>query len=336
MTEPATERRQNRPGAALVSNRSLRPGRSAESRRTAAVALASNVTIAAAKIAAGVVSGSAAMYAEAAHSLADSVNQTFLLRSIGLSERPPDPEHPFGSGRERFLWTFVAAIGTFLAGAVFAIGWGVYELIRPRGGQSEFVIPFVVLGLSLITEGFSWLRALRQTRGEARRERLGYLDYVRQSRDPNVKMVLFEDSAALIGIALAAVGIGLQAITGVEFWDPLASVAIGAMLIVVAFWMARDARYMLVGASARPDERARLEAALNDFPEIDEVRELLTLTLGPNALLVATRIDLADGLDADRVECLSDEIDARLHEVVDDVTEVFVDATPPPASGSRG
>jgi Co/Zn/Cd efflux system component len=106
MTSPTTEKGHDRPGAALVSNRSLRPGRSVESRRTAAVALASNVTIAAAKIVAGVVSGSAAMYAEAAHSLADSVNQTFLLRSIGLSERPPDPEHPFGSGRERFLWTF--------------------------------------------------------------------------------------------------------------------------------------------------------------------------------------------------------------------------------------
>jgi len=334
MPPPATERGPDGPATALVSNRSLRPGRSVESRRTAAVALASNVTIAAAKIVAGVLSGSAAMYAEAAHSLADSVNQTFLLVSIGLSERPADPEHPFGSGRERFLWTFVAAIGTFLAGAVFAIGWGVYELINSGGGETEFLIPFVVLGLSLITEGFSWLRALRQTRAEARREKLGYLEYVRLSRDPNVKMVLFEDSAALIGIALATLGIGLQAITGVEFWDPLASVAIGAMLIVVAFWMARDARYMLVGASARPDERARLEAALNDFPEIDEVRELLTLTLGPNALLVAVRIDLGYGLDADRVECLSDEIDAKLHEVVDDVTEVFVDATPPPRAGS--
>lgn len=152
---------------------------------------------------------------------------------------------------------------------------------------------------------------------------------MRLSRDPNVKMVLFEDSAALIGIALAALGIGLQAITGVELRDPLASIAIGVLLIVVAFWMARDARYMLVGASARPDERVRLEDALNAFPEVKEVRELLTLTLGPNALLVAARIELADGLDADRVECLSDEIDARLHEVVDDVTEVFVDATPP-------
>jgi cation diffusion facilitator family transporter len=320
--------------AIQVSTRSLRPGRSAESRRTATIALASNVTIAVAKIFAGVISGSAAMYAEAAHSLADTTNQSFLLYSIGLSERPPDPEHPFGSGRERFLWTFVAAVGTFLAGAIFAIGWGAYELVTGGGGETEFLIPFAVLGLSLITEGFSWLRALRQTRSEARREKLGYLDYVRQSRDPNVKMVLFEDSAALIGIALAAIGIGLQAITGVAFWDPLASVAIGVMLIFVAFWMARDARYMLVGASARPDERARLEAALESFPEVDEVREFLTLTLGPNALLVAARIDLADGLDADRVERVSDEIDTRLHEVVDDVTEVFIDATPPPEGGS--
>jgi cation diffusion facilitator family transporter len=287
------------------------------------------VTIAVAKLVAGVLSGSAAMYAEAAHSLADTTNQSFLLYSIGLSERPPDPEHPFGSGRERFLWTFVAAVGTFLAGAVFAIGWGIYELVNPPGKETEFVIPFVVLGLSLLTEGFSWQRALRQTRAEARHEGLGYLEYVRLSRDPNVKMVLFEDSAALIGIALAALGIGLQAITGVEFWDPAASVAIGAMLIVVAFWMARDARYMLVGASARPDERLRLEEALNAFPEVEEVREFLTLILGPNALLVAARIDLAHGLDAERVERLSDEIDVRLHEVVDDVTEVFVDATPP-------
>ncbi len=218
------------------------------------------MTIAAAKIVAGVLSGSAAMYAEAAHSLADTSNQSFLLYSIGLSERPPDPEHPFGSGRERFLWTFVAAVGTFIAAAVFAIGWGIYELLRPGGVESDFLIPFVVLGLSLLTEGYSWQRAVRQTRAEARHEGRPYFDYIRQSRDPNVKMVLFEDSAALIGIVIAAVGIGLQAITGVEFWDPLASVAIGVMLIFVAYWMARDARYMLVGASARPDVRARLEA----------------------------------------------------------------------------
>jgi cation diffusion facilitator family transporter len=316
--------------AVQASRRSLRPARSAESRKTATIALASNAIIAVAKIAAGAISGSAAMLAEAAHSLADTTNQTFLLISIGLADRPPDEAHPFGSGRERFLWTFVAAVGTFLAGAVFAIGWGVYDLVHGAGEETDFVIPFAVLGLSLVTEGFSWLRALRQTRAEAAAARLGYLDYVRQSRDPNVKMVLFEDSAALIGIVLAALGIGLQAFTGVAFWDPLASVAIGVMLIGVAFWMARDARYMLVGAAARPDERRALEAALREFPEVQEVRELLTLILGPNALLVGARIDLADGLDADRIERVSDEIDTRLRQVVPDVSEVFIDATPPP------
>ncbi|MBS1861173.1 MAG: cation diffusion facilitator family transporter [Actinobacteria bacterium] len=314
---------------ARTSDRSLRPGRSAESWRTAAIALASNATIAVAKLAAGAASGSAAMLAEAAHSIADTTNQTFLLISIGLAERPPDEAHPFGSGRERYLWTFVAAVCTFLAGAVFAIGWGVYELIRPPRQETEFLLPFAVLGLSLLTEGFSWLRALRQTRREAREARLDYADYVRMSRDPNVKMVLFEDSAALIGIALAALGIGLQAVTRVELWDPAASIAIGVLLIFVALWMARDARYMLVGAAARPDERHALEGALASFPEVQEVRELLTLTLGPNAILVGARIDLADGLDADRVECVSDEIDARLREVVPDVAEVFIDATPP-------
>jgi cation diffusion facilitator family transporter len=300
--------------AVQVSTRSLRPERSAESRRTAAIALTSNAVIAIAKIAAGVLSGSAAMFAEAAHSLADTANQTFLLISIGLSERPPDEAH------------------TFLAGSVFAIGWGIFELVHPGRAETEYLIPFVVLGLSLLTEGFSWLRAVRQTRREATEASLGYLDYVRMSRDPNVKMVLFEDSAALIGIVVAALGIGIQAITGIEFWDPAASVAIGLLLIGVAYWMARDARYMLVGAAARPDERLALERALVEFPEVQEVRELLTLTLGPNALLVGARIDLADGLDADRIERVSDEIDAKLREVVPDVTEVFIDATPP---GSR-
>lgn len=319
--------------ASQMSARSLRPERSVESRRTAAIALGSNATIAIAKLLAGVVSGSAAMFAEAAHSLADTANQTFLLISIGLADRPPDEAHPFGAGRERFLWTFVAAVGTFLAGSVFAIGWGIYELVNEPRAETEYLVPFAVLALSLLTEGFSWLRALRQTRREAREADLSYGAYVRMSRDPNVKMVLFEDSAALVGIGLAAVGIGLQAITGVEFWDPAASIAIGLLLIVVAFWMARDARYMLVGAAARPDERLALERALVDFPEVQEVRELLTLTLGPNALLVGARIDLADGLDADRVERVSDEIDARLREVVPDVSEVFIDATPPQPAG---
>jgi divalent metal cation (Fe/Co/Zn/Cd) transporter len=152
--------------------------------------------------------------------------------------------------------------------------------------------------------------------------------YVRESRDPNVKMVLSEDSAALIGILLAAAGITADAVSGSHIWDPAASIAIGLLLISVAVWMGRDARNLLIGAAARPDERRALEHALTDYDEVVELHELLTLTLGPKALLVAARLDLADDLRGDEVERLSSEIDERLREVVPDVTEVFLDATP--------
>ena len=157
---------------------------------------------------------------------------------------------------------------------------------------------------------------------------MSVIAYARTSRDPNVKMVLFEDSAALIGIALAATGLGIEALTGVELWDPLASVLIGVLLVAVAVWMARDAKHLLVGSSARPEERERLEDAIESFAEIREVEELLTMILGPKALLVAARVDLEDGIDSNQVERLASEIDERLQEVVPDVTEVFLDPTP--------
>jgi cation diffusion facilitator family transporter len=268
------------------------------------------------------------MLAEAAHSLADTTNQAFLLVSIGLSKREPTPGRPFGSGQERFLWTFVAAVGMFLAGSIFAIGYGTYQLLSGPEKETDYVIPFVVLGLALLAEGSSWMRAMRQTRSEAEGSGKPALRYARESRDPNVKMVLFEDSAALVGIALAAAGLGANAVTGARIWDPIASIAIGLMLVCLAFWMGRDAKHLLIGSSARPEERRALEEAIESFPEICEVKELLTMILGPKALLVAARVDVADDVEAGDVERVSTEIDERLREAVPDVTEVFIDATP--------
>jgi cation diffusion facilitator family transporter len=311
-----------------TSERSLRRTRDAgESRRTVYIALTANTTIAVAKLFGGLVSGSAAMLAEAAHSLADTTNQGFLLVSITLSGREPTPSRPFGWGQERFLWTFVAAVGMFVAGAIFAIGWGVYELLKPPSA-SEYLVPYVVLGVAFVAEGASWMRALRQTRSEAEKAGMPLLRYVRQSRDPNVKMVLSEDTAALVGIAIAVAGITADAVSGSHTWDPVASILIGVLLISVAIWMGRDAKNLLIGAAARPDEREALEKALTGYDEVVELQELLTMILGPNALLVAARVDLADDLHADDVERLSNEIEERLHEVVPDVTEVFLDATP--------
>jgi cation diffusion facilitator family transporter len=312
-----------------VSRRSLSRERDAgESRKTVLIALTANATIAVAKLGGGLLSGSAAMFAEAAHSLADTTNQAFLLVSIKLGQREPTPEQPFGYGQERYLWTFMAAVGMFLAGAIFAIGFGGVEIATGGGETEGFEVAYVVLALSFAAEGTSWVRALRQTRREAREADKPLWRYARESRDPNVKMVLFEDTVALIGLALASVGIALNEFTGLTFWDPTASVLIGLLLVSVAFWMGRDARHLLIGSAALPEEREAIERTIEQFDEVEDVQELLTMVLGPSALLVAARVDLRDDIDARRVEKVSTAIDERLREVVPDVTEVFLDATP--------
>jgi cation diffusion facilitator family transporter len=280
------------------------------------------------KLAGGLVSGSTALLAEAAHSLADTVNQTFLLGSISLAAREPTEEQPFGHGQQRYIWTFMAAVSMFVAGATFAVGYGVAELVRGGEGSGGFAIAWITLLIAGLAEGLSWVRALRQTRAEARRSDLPLLRHVRQSRDPNVKMVLFEDSAALVGVLVAAVGIGLHEVTGNGAFDSAASILIGLLLIAVAAWMARDTAHLLAGASATPRERERIEAVIEGHPGVAGVLELLTMVLGPNALLVAARIDLENDLRGDEVEQVANALDEAIREAVPDVTEVFLDATP--------
>src|SRR3954451_20968295 len=274
-----------------VSRRSLGRVRDAsESRRTVLIALVANALIAVAKLGGGLLSGSAAMFAEAAHSLADTTNQAFLLVSIQLGKREPTPERPFGFGQERYLWTFMAAVGMFLAGAIFAIGFGGMELATGGGESEGFEIAYVVLAVSFAAEGTSWVRAFRQTRGEARDAGKPVWRYARESRGPNVKMVLFEDTVALIGVALATIGIALNEITGLTAFDPAASVLIGVLLVSVAFWMGRDAKHLLIGSAALPEEREAIEDAILEYDEVEEVEELLTMVLGPNAVMVAARV----------------------------------------------
>jgi cation diffusion facilitator family transporter len=304
------------------------------SRKTVLIALAANAVVTLTKLVAGIISGSAAILAETAHSLADTVNQGFLLFSISLAEREPTPDQPFGYGRVRFLWTFIAAIAMFLAGAVFAIGYGTYQLLT-HATTGDYVPVYIALGVSLVAEGGSWLRAVRQTRGDAAKAKLPLLRFVRESRDPNVKMVLFEDTAALAGLALALVGIVASQLTGSAVFDPAASIAVGALLVIVAAWMGHDTSELLVGGAARPAERTELRRALEESDDVKDVFELLTMVLGPNSLLVAARLDFDDDLDDEGGERASDAIERRLREAVPDVTEVFLDATSARASDAR-
>ena len=299
------------------------------------MALAANATIAITKLAGGLISGSTALLAEAAHSLADTVNQGFLLASIALAAREPTESQPFGHGQQRFLWTFLAAVSMFVAGATFAVGYGIVQLVKGGEESGGFAVAWITLGIATVAEGVSWVRAIRQTREEARAAQRTLLEHVRQTRDPSVKMVLFEDTAALVGVAIAAAGIGLDQLTGQTLWDPAASVAIGLLLIAVATWMAHDTGRLLVGASATPDERATIERVLEEDPAVVKVQQLLTMVLGPSSLLVAARVDLDDRLDGADVERAASKLDAAVRRSVPDVTEVFLDATPGRSQDAR-
>jgi cation diffusion facilitator family transporter len=315
-------------------------------RGTVLVALAANASIAVAKLVAGVISGSSALLAEAAHSVADTMNQVFLLYSLAMGEREADAEHPFGYGKERFFWSFLAAVGIFVAGAGFSLYEGLTRIFGPETESGHFGIAYAVLAFAALAEGASLVRAYRQTRDEAAASRQSHASYVRASRDPTTKTVLFEDSAAVIGVLIAFVGIALHQVTGNQIFDGLASVLIAVLLAVVAIALGRDTRALLIGEAATPAERAAITEIIEADPAVDRLLELLTMALAPDRLLIAARVDLADGLTADEIERASSAIDRELRERIPTAWQVFLDATPrneaaapaaadtPPASGA--
>jgi cation diffusion facilitator family transporter len=297
-----------------------------ESKITVLVALAANLLIAVAKLAGGLVSGSSSMLAEAAHSVADTINQVFLLASLKVAARPADPVHPFGYGKARFFWSLLAAVGIFVAGAIFSVYEGVHTLVHgsEHGG---ILVPYVVLGVAFVAEGGSWLRALGQVRREAAAARRPVLRYAWDSKDPTLKTVLSEDTAAVLGLLLAAVGIGLHKLTGDAWWDGAAAIAIGVLLAVVAVLLGRDSRDLLIGEAADPELVLDVYRRLTEAEEITDVVELLTMHLGPETVLVAARIDLGDELTAGTVEDFSGRMDAELTAAWPEIKQVFLDPT---------
>jgi cation diffusion facilitator family transporter len=311
-----------------------------ETKRTVYVALIANLAIALAKAIGGLLSGSAAMLAEVAHSLADTTNQVFLRISLSRADRGKDERHPFGYGQERFFWAFLAAVFIFVAGALFSVGQGVERLLSESTEKGGYAIAMVVLVVALAAEGTSLARALRQTRREAHERGISIKRFIPESRDPTAKTVVFEDTAAVAGIVFAMVGVTMQQVTGSKAWDAGASIAVGVLLAVVAVALGRDVKGLLLGEAALPEERRRMTEVIEGHEGVDAVVELMTMALGPNALLVAVRLDLRDGLDSDGVERVARELDEHLREAVPEVREVFVDPTarhetgrPQPAAG---
>jgi cation diffusion facilitator family transporter len=307
-----------------------------ESDATVLVAGTANLAIAIAKIVAGLLSGSTALLAEAAHSVADTLNQVFLLAALHRSRKPADARHPFGYGMERYFWSLLAAVGILVLGAGFSITEGLRSIFAPSPIAALAVI-YPVLAISFVFEGSSWLRAVLQLRREAREAGVPLLTHLRTA-EPAVKTVAFEDSAALIGLLIAAVGVTLAVVTGHHIWDGAASIAIGLLLIVVAFTLGRDNMTMLIGRALPADTQRELRELITRTPGIDEVLDLLTLQLAPDQVLVVATVDLDDSeTTGAAVEQLAEKIDAQVREEFPMVRHLFLDPTPAdaPVSADR-
>jgi len=293
--------------------------------RTVLIAGAANLFVGVIKLIAGILVGSSAMLAEAAHSAADTLNQVFLLTSLRKGARPADAKHPFGYGQERYFWSLLAAFGIFIAGAGFSIFEGLLAL-NHTSSESP-LLAYLVLAAAGLAEGTSLVRVLVQYRAEARRSQTEMLDQVRSNPDTTVRTALFEDSAAMVGLMLAALGLALRQVTGSPVWDGAASMAIGVLLIVVAVRLGMDNREYLIGRSADPRVLEQIRAEIEQTPGVDRLVDLLTMYLGPDRLIVAARVDFSEDISADQAEQIADEIDKRLAERLPKTPDVFLDPT---------
>ena len=260
---------------------------------TVIVALVANGLLATAKTAAGFLTGSASMAAEAAHSWADTGNEVFLLIAERLGGKPRDAKHPRGYGRATYIWSLVAAFGLFSAGAVLSIWHGVTELLgEEAAGETSYTVNYVVLGIAFVLEGASFVQASRQVRKSARSWGLHPLRFVYRTSNPTLRAVFFEDLSALLGLLLAAAGIGLHQLTGNVAYDALGSILIGVLLGVVAvFLMSRNMRYLL-GEGIGTDMWRVVLAALLEHPEIVRITYLHVEYVGPQRLFVVAAVDL--------------------------------------------
>jgi cation diffusion facilitator family transporter len=284
-----------------------------ESLLTVVIALTANTLLAIAKSAAAVLTGSAAMVAEAAHSWADSGNEVFLLVAERSGSRPRDEEHPRGYGRATYAWSMIAAFGLFTAGAVVSIWHGVTQLTS-ESEETSFLVNYVVLGIAFVLEGTSFVQASRQVHGASQRLAMHPLRYVAQTSNPTLRAVFFEDFSALLGILIAAAGIALHQLTGNGIFDALASIAIGVLLGLVAIFLIRRNMDYLLGEPPTPETRSRVIAGLLEHPQIERLTYLHLEYVGPARLFVVAAVDLV-GDDTE------EHLAVRLRQVESDIEE---------------
>jgi cation diffusion facilitator family transporter len=295
--------------------------------RAVLAAFAGNLAIAITKAIAAYVTGSGALVAETAHSIADSANQILLYIGIRRSVQPPTEKHPLGHGKERYFWALIVALFLFFGGGLFSI-YEAYERFRHPQELGAVWVGFVVLGLSMVFETFSLSVAVREVRHAAAEERIPVRRFLQQLRDPALRTVLFEDSAALAGLAAAIVGLGLTAMTGDHRFDALASAVIGLILIYVAYQLAWGARGLIVGEAPPEEVLDEIRATIASEPGIDKVIDLRAVQMGTNQLLVLARVSVRDEIPSGDAERLLARLRTRLRREHPKVMDSYVELSP--------
>ncbi len=284
-------------------------------------ALIGNFLIAATKFVAAFLTGSSAMLSEGIHSLVDTGNGFLLLYGLHRAARPADRTHPFGHGRELYFWSFVVALLVFALGAGVSFYEGVVHILHPEPVENP-TVNYVVLGLSLLFEGGSWLVALKEFRHA--KGALGWWQAFRQSKDPTVYTVLFEDSAALIGLLIALAGIAAAHAFDIPELDGVASLGIGLLLAATAVFLAREAKGLLMGEAASPEIQSRLLAIVQADPAVRSANGVVTVHLGPNQIVASLSVEFEDHASVNEVEACVERVEARLKAEVPEISGVFI------------
>lgn len=292
------------------------------SKKVIYAALIGNGFIAVTKFVAATITGSSAMLSEGIHSTVDTSNQMLLLYGLKRSQKPADDQFPFGYGREVYFWSFVVAILIFAIGAGVSVYEGVHQLMDPHPLQNV-IVNYIVLGLAMLFEGGAWYFAFREfkkTKG-----RRSYLEAIRQAKNPSIFVVLFEDSAAMLGLLVAFSGILLGQLTGNVYFDGLASVVIGLILGATAIWLAYEIKGLLVGESALPHVVEEIRRLAGQQDEIEHVNEVLTMHMGPEDILVNISVDFKDEISADTAEKIVQKLDIEIKKAHPLVKRIFIE-----------
>lgn len=286
-------------------------------------ALAGNALIAVTKFAAAAYTGSSAMLSEAIHSLVDTGNQVLLLYGLKRAAKPADEDFPFGYGKEIYFWCFVVAMLIFALGGGFSIYEGIRHLQHPEPITNANVI-YLVLALAMVFEGVAWYFAFREF--SRVKGRWGYLEAIQRAKDPSIFVVLFEDSAAMLGLVVAFIGVLLSEITGILIFDGIASVIIGLILIGTAVWLAYETKSLLIGESANKPVIRGIRDTLGGYENIDYVNEVLTMHMGPDFILANISVDFDNSISAQQVEADIAAIDRSIKQAYPQIKRVFIEA----------